>query len=74
MIRPLIFCEESKINSFIVNHSFPIIKSTCPANGKTQRQKTKELVSYLENDYKDLKKKVIGAMQRSDISGWKKLF
>lgn len=74
MIRPLIFCEESKINSFVANHSFPIIKSTCPANGKTQRQKTKELVSYLENDYNDFKKKVIGAMQRSDISGWKKLF
>ncbi len=74
MIRPLIFCEESKIKSFIVNHSFPIIKSTCPANGKTQRQKTKELVSYLERDYKDFKKKIIGAIQRSDISGWKKLF
>lgn len=70
MIRPLIFCEENKIISFIQRNKLPIIKSACPANGNTARQDAKELLVNLEKNYPHLRKKIVGAIQRSGIDNW----
>ncbi len=70
MIRPLIFCEENKIISFIQRNNLPIIKSACPANGNTARQDAKELLVNLEKNYPHLRKKIVGAIQRSGIDNW----
>ena len=70
MIRPLIFCEENKIISAVERNNLPVIKSDCPANGNTARQKAKELIINLEKDYPHLRKKIVGAMQRSEIDNW----
>ncbi len=70
MIRPLIFCEENKIISAVKQNKLPIIKSSCPANGNTERQNTKELLFSIEKKYPHLRKKIIGAMQRSNIDNW----
>ncbi len=72
MIRPLIFCEENKITAFVERKNMPVIKSTCPANGNTQRQTTKELVTALEKQYPSLRHKIIGALQRASIDEWGK--
>ena len=73
MIRPLIFCEENKIAAFVERKRLPIVESTCPANGNTQRQATKELVLTLEKQYPNLRHKIIGALQRASIDEWGKL-
>lgn len=70
LIRPMILAEESKINALVKNKNLPIVKSTCPMDKNTERQKSKELIRSLEKDYPDLKTKILGAMERSDISGW----
>ena len=70
MIRPLIFCDEKKITMNVNKLSLPVIKSPCPADGHTNRESTKQLINSLQYDYKDLRKKVIGAMQRANISDW----
>ena len=70
MIRPLIFCEENKIAAFVTRNKLPIVESTCPANGNTQRQATKELVLTLEKQYPNLRHKIIGALQRASIDEW----
>jgi len=36
----------------------------------TEREKSKELIKNLSKDYPDLKAKILGAMERSNISGW----
>lgn len=74
VIRPLIFCTEPKIKSFIAHNNLPIVKSNCPVNGFTNRQKTKELLNSLKKQYPDLDKKLIGAMQRFDVDKWGKNF
>lgn len=74
MIRPLIFCEESKIISLVKRKSLPVVESSCPANFHTNRQTAKELIINLEKSYPNLRKKIIGAIQRADISGWGKFF
>ena len=70
MIRPLIFCEEAKINSFVKRKSLPVVESSCPANFNTNRQTTKELIFNLEKNYPNLRKKIIGALQKADIPDW----
>lgn len=70
LIRPLVFCEESRITAAANRLQLPVVKSKCPADGNTSRQRTKELIAFLEKDYPDLKAKVIGAMERAGIARW----
>ena len=70
MIRPLIYCKESQIRSAVTQLSLPIIKSACPVDGHTERQKVKNLINDLEKTYPDLSKKLFGAIERSHINGW----
>ncbi len=70
MIRPLIFTEEKDIIRAIEKENLPIVKSRCPADGNTERERTKSFVAerVLENPY--FKDNIIGAMIRGNISGW----
>lgn len=70
-IRPLIYVPEDDIKGFIKANNLPIVKNPCPANGNTKRQQIKEFI--LENAliYNNLEEKLFGAIQRSEIKGWK---
>lgn len=70
LIRPMIFCKEKDILSVSTKYNLPVEKSSCPVDGKTQRQVTKKLIKSLENSYPDIKQKVLGAMQRANIDNW----
>ncbi len=70
VIRPMIFCEESKITSLCERYKLPIVKSRCPIDKETEREKTKNLIKDLSKNYPDIKTKLIGALERSNISGW----
>lgn len=70
MIRPLIFCEEREIRNAAVRMSLPVVKSACPADGVTARKDTEVLISQLEEQFPDLKAKILGAMQRAEIDNW----
>lgn len=70
LIRPLIFVEERDVSAAVRQESLPIVKSRCPVDGCTARQDIKLLIRSLEKDYKHLRTKVLGAMQRSGLDGW----
>lgn len=69
-IRPLILCEEKEIKNFVKAKNLPIIKNSCPVDKTTQRQKVKEIISNLENNYPDLKKKVFTALKKYNSNIW----
>ncbi len=73
LIRPMVFCEESKIKAAAYRYRLPVVKSQCPVDGHTCRQSTQELIGNLEKQFPDLRKKVMGALQRAQIDGWGKL-
>lgn len=73
LIRPMVFCEESKVESAAQRYHLPVVKSECPVDGHTCRQSTQELIKDLEKQFPDLRRKVMGALQRADIDGWGKL-
>ncbi len=72
LIRPMIFCRESKIEAVAYRNRLPVVVSACPVDGHTCRQSTQVLIEELERKFPDLRRKVMGALQRADIDGWGK--
>ena len=70
MIRPMIFARESDCARVVRRENLPIVKSNCPADGTTERQEVKEMLSALEKKYGDVRSKILGAMQRKEINGY----
>lgn len=70
MIRPMIFARESDCARVCRKENLPIVKSKCPADGHTERQEVKEMLSSFEKKYGDIRSKILGAMQRKHINGY----
>ena len=72
MIRPMVFAYEREVERAARRLNLPIVKSECPADGVTERQRVKELIDSLERQsgYSSLYQKTIGALQRAGIDGW----
>ncbi len=70
VIRPMIFATEKEVASAARRENLPIVKSPCPMDKTSERQKVKELIAALEKDYPNLRGKITGAMQRGNITGW----
>ena len=72
MIRPMLYAKESDVVRAVNNFNLPVLQSTCPADGNTERQRVKELLQNLEKDYENLRNKVITALEKAEIDGWRK--
>ena len=48
----------------------PVVKSKCPADGHTNRQRMKELINDLERRSHGVKERILGAMIRGHIDKW----
>ena len=70
VIRPMIFATEKEVASAARRENLPVVKSPCPMDKTSERQKVKDLLRELEKDYPNLRGKITGAMQRGSISGW----
>lgn len=70
MIRPLVFAREKQVERAVNRLHLPVVKSKCPADGVTEREDVKGMLAELEKKYTGLTEKLIGAMQRGEISGW----
>ncbi|SHH35153.1 tRNA lysidine(34) synthetase [Tepidibacter thalassicus] len=73
IIRPMIYVKEENIKKVVSIENLPEIKSNCPLNGFTTRQEIKELVKFLEEEYKDIREKIIKSLSNVYEEGlWKK--
>ena len=70
LIRPLVFADERQIAAAVRREGLPVVKSACPVDGCTNRQKTKELIAALSAEYGPLSDKILSAMQTEGLSGW----
>lgn len=70
LIRPLILAEEKEIRTAAARAKLPVLKSACPADGKTAREDTKKLIASLESTSKGTKERIFGAILRSGLDGW----
>ncbi len=70
VIRPMIYCKEREIRRAVRTSGIDVVKSACPADGHTNRQKTKEFIAETERRDHGFKDRVFGAIQRGNIDGW----
>ncbi|MEG0319788.1 MAG: ATP-binding protein, partial [Niameybacter sp.] len=71
IIRPLIYVPERDIKYFAKKEGLPVVKSPCPADGVTRRETTKQMIYALEKEIPQLSNRLFGAIERSEIDGWK---
>ena len=53
-----------------LKNGLEIVKSKCPADGHTNREKTKNFIADMERNDHGFKDRLFGAMKRSNIDGW----
>ncbi len=70
LIRPLIFAYEKDVAAAARRANLPVVKSRCPMDKVSNRQNMKELLKALEKDYPAVRKKIVGALERSHIDNW----
>lgn len=63
VIRPLIYCGEKEIISCAQRYNFPIIKSPCPADKHTNREKTKQFINQMNKEDKGFSQKIFTAIK-----------
>lgn len=71
MIRPLVYAPEKDIRYFVNHSNLPILKSPCPADKSTDREKIKQMLSSLDKENKGIKYRIFGAMQRAGVDGYR---
>ena len=71
LIRPMIYMPEKDVRYFASKAELPVVKSTCPEDGETEREEMKKLLSVLERQNKGLRYRIFGAIQRGGIDGFR---
>ncbi len=70
LIRPLVFAPEKEIRRAAQKNELNVVKSKCPADGHTNRQRMKEFIAEREREDHGFKDRIFGAMKRANIDGW----
>lgn len=70
LIRPLVFAPEKEIKRAAKKNELNIVKSKCPVDGHTQREKTKEFLAERERADNGFTDRIFGAMRRARVDGW----
>lgn len=70
MIRPLVFAPEKDIRSAANRNNIQVVKSKCPADGHTSREKTKQFLAEKDKSDKGFSDRIFGAMRRAGLDGW----
>ncbi len=66
VIRPMVYIEERLIQNETERLGIPIAKNPCPYSGKTERNRTKDLISTLSDQIPDIRKKIIKSFTNID--------
>lgn len=72
LIRPLMYVSESEVNGFQNKYPVPVVKNTCPADGVTKREYTKQLIQQLQNENPGMKERAFTAIVNANLPGWPK--
>ena len=73
MIRPMIYMPEKDVRYFASKVSLPVVKSTCPADGNTEREDMKKLLDHIETTIPNVRELMLSALQNEAQYGlWEK--
>lgn len=72
VIRPLIYATESEVRALAKSANLPVAKNPCPNDGESRREEMKEYLRLFDKEHRGLYKRIVGALERSEIDGWHK--
>ncbi|MCL1822819.1 MAG: tRNA 2-thiocytidine biosynthesis TtcA family protein [Oscillospiraceae bacterium] len=70
LIRPLVFAPEQKVLGCCMRNGFEVVKSPCPADKSTERQRVKEFLAEKEQEDSGFKQRIFGALRRNGADKW----
>ncbi len=70
LIRPMVFAPEKDVRKAAAKNEFKIVKSKCPADGHTSREKAKQFLAEREREDHGFTDRLFGAMRRAGIDRW----
>jgi tRNA(Ile)-lysidine synthetase-like protein len=70
VIRPMIFASEQEVGRAAQRTQLPVIKSPCPMDKTSERERVKQLLKELGKTYPAIPEKIVGAMEKDHICGW----
>lgn len=70
LIRPLVFAPEKDITKAAKKNGLPIVKSKCPADKNTSRERVKQELAERDRVDKGFSDRLFGALRRSGLDGW----
>ena len=74
VIRPLVYLPESHVKHMQKVLSLPVVGSSCPADGKTERETVSRLMADLKKNYPDISERILHALRNEPYSLWQKSF
>ena len=67
VIRPLLYVKEKDIRYFVGKNPLPVLKNPCPADGATERETMKQLLTSMEKQYKGVKHRMFDAIRKDGL-------
>ena len=71
LIRPLIYTPEKEIKKFIKRNNISVMPKNCPMDGVSKREDMKKLLIQFSKEIPTVRSNIMGAIKRSNITGWK---
>lgn len=71
VIRPLVYAREYEVAAVARADNLPVVKSPCPEDGETERERMKEYLRSLDREHRGVYLRILGAMERRGIDGWR---
>ncbi len=72
VIRPLVYLPESHVKHMQKILSLPVLKSSCPADGKTKRASVSGLMSEMKKLNPDISERILHALRHEPYDLWQK--
>ncbi len=73
LIRPMIYLPEKDVRYYAKKEDLPVVESSCPADGNTQREEIKRMLADLDRQHRGLRYRIFGAIQRAGVDGFKEV-
>lgn len=70
VIRPLLYMKEADVIGFTRKAKLPVVKSPCPANGKTRRRYIEDMMHRLNQENPGIHDRIFTAIKHSKMNGW----
>ncbi len=73
VIRPLVYLPESHVRHMQKALELPVVRSVCPADGKTERETAGQLLAAMKKIYPDAAERLLYALQHEPYDLWQKM-